>query len=412
VSGWVAERTAAIWFLNVPIVTAIFRFSSWKQNMADQAAYAFAQGVAGILSNVSQLPLDAVSVEDEDALPIVNYVWNDDDDGKVDGNKQQSATKDKAPVDTTTESIAAAKDTTVSSSANLDATIQDCPPLSASEVATNHLATATRDINANVSNASSSSTVSATNDESKVIPESTPGSSFVATKPVTRHPAFQRPLVHKTYVDPSPPPPPKKESPAPPVNTLTEGKMESPKAETDTDIDTKLDLDVNEMMIEPLRKLYESAHQSGRDQLIIRLQTKPVYAAIYNLMCIPYVSREVALKNPERLQQTRRVKFGQEGMRTVLDNLEHDLDEKGKLETTVEMQVLISCLESFQVLDRETGAVLQGSADGLLREVTHLVRFETTSVQEIKDGRAQNYYTNWKITDIDDMLGHVAWYQK
>jgi hypothetical protein len=429
-SGWVSERTAAVWFLNVPFVTVIFRFSSWKQTMADQAAYAFAQGVAGILSNVYQMPLESVSVEDEEALPIVSFSWNDDEEEEEEDDKQQPVPNNETAVDTTTEAI-----TSLTDSLHPTVVPEQRPPMSASDGSTNEPSSATQEQISDMSDLSipeslasspinetadasttampQTSTVSPTKDESNVTESNAPESLSAASMLVSRHPAFQRPLVHKTYVDPSPSPPPStKESPPPPANAQTETKVEDPKPAVESEGETKWDLDVNEMMIEPLRKLYESAHESGRDQLIIRLQTKPVEAAIYNLTCIPYVSREVALKNPQRLQETRLVKFGQAGMTTVLDNLEHDLDEKGKLETTVEMQVLISCLESFQVLDRETGAVLQGSPDGLLQEVTHLVRFETTSVQEIKDGRAYNYFTNWKITDIDDMLGHVAWYQK
>ena len=78
------------------------------------------------------------------------------------------------------------------------------------------------------------------------------------------------------------------------------------------------------------------------------------------------------------------------------------------MQTTIEMQLWITCLESFQVIDSETGVLLQGSEDGLPQEVTHIVRFERT----VEVGRDLNSSKDdgWVITDIDDMLGHKAWY--
>jgi hypothetical protein len=98
----------------------------------------------------------------------------------------------------------------------------------------------------------------------------------------------------------------------------------------------------------------------------------------------------------------------------VFSILDRELERSGKLESTVEIQVVVICRESFCVKDRITGAVVQGTADGAVQLVSHLVRLEATAIQEItKDSStARTYYTNWQITDIDDLLGHTAWYQK
>jgi hypothetical protein len=87
----------------------------------------------------------------------------------------------------------------------------------------------------------------------------------------------------------------------------------------------------------------------------------------------------------------------------------------GKLSTTVEVQVLVECDEIFQVVDLNTGVVLQGHEDGLVRSVVHLVRMEKT-VETYDNDNTFPYSPvirqgNWQITDIDDLLGHTKkWY--
>lgn len=157
------------------------------------------------------------------------------------------------------------------------------------------------------------------------------------------------------------------------------------------------------MMIEPLRKLYQSAHESGRDQLKIKLHMRPIDAKFISLVAFPNVSRE---QGPAKIKIMR--EKGARGFRDVFDYVYSDVMEDQKLETTVEMQVWITCLESFQVIDSQTGVVLQGSVDGLPQEATHIVRFERTVRTDVEG--LTSTYSNWKITDIDDMLGHKAWY--
>lgn len=92
------------------------------------------------------------------------------------------------------------------------------------------------------------------------------------------------------------------------------------------------------------------------------------------------------------------------------------MDQHGQLKTTAEIQVLVECNEIFQVIDKSTGVVvLQGSEDGQTNNVLHVVRFETTVVSQAQD--TFPYFVsskpgNWQITNIDDLLGPVPWYNK
>jgi hypothetical protein len=75
------------------------------------------------------------------------------------------------------------------------------------------------------------------------------------------------------------------------------------------------------------------------------------------------------------------------------------------------MQVLIECDEVFQVIDTKTGAVLQGTPDGLVQRVVHLARFEVDVKTFGFWWLSKNEIGNWQLTDIDDLLGHATWYQ-
>jgi hypothetical protein len=168
-----------------------------------------------------------------------------------------------------------------------------------------------------------------------------------------------------------------------------------------------------------LRKLYESAHQSGKDQLRIRLEMNPTGRCIlYNLFCFPFL--------------TRKMVEGDSVLRSLLGGLvvdgvfradypvvnsiyQHILPSDDQVPeyvtTTVEMQVLIECDEVFQVIDTKTGAVLQGTPDGLVQRVVHLARFEVDVKTFGFWWLSKNEIGNWQLTDIDDLLGHATWYQ-
>jgi hypothetical protein len=173
------------------------------------------------------------------------------------------------------------------------------------------------------------------------------------------------------------------------------------------------------MLARPLRNLFESAHESGKSQLRIRLEMQPKSVMFHSMFALPFVSRAAVEKDPSLLEKTyRNMRLmrsnPQEGFRNVYKGVEEQQNKNGKLSTTVEVQVLVECDEIFQVVDLNTGVVLQGHEDGLVRSVVHLVRMEKT-VETYDSNDKFPYYPdirqgNWQITDIDDLLGPKKWY--
>lgn len=169
--------------------------------------------------------------------------------------------------------------------------------------------------------------------------------------------------------------------------------------------------DVDLMMESRLRMLYESAHASGKDQIQIRLQTKPISSQIVSLFCFPFLSRRLVQKS-----STFKVRYLEflESMATsprnafpIYEELLEEYAQDGKMpDSTVICQVMVLCDESFWVKDLASGMTIQGFEDGLERKVWHLVRMEMVVEMQRSKGflpvsLAQG---NWQITDIDDML--------
>lgn len=176
--------------------------------------------------------------------------------------------------------------------------------------------------------------------------------------------------------------------------------------------------DSESMMDRPLRNLFQSAHESGKNQLQIRLEMQPKSTKFHSLFALPFVSRAAVEKDPNILEKTYRNMAlmrtnPREGFQNVYKGVEEQQKKDGKLSTTVECQVLVECDEIFQVVDLNTGVVLQGHEDGLVRSVVHLVRMEKTVTTDVGDDTS--YFPNirqgnWQITDIDDLLGAKKWY--
>ena len=180
---------------------------------------------------------------------------------------------------------------------------------------------------------------------------------------------------------------------------------------------------IDQMLDEPLRKLFQSAHEHGKNRLQIQLQTTPTSKCnVVSIFCLPFVTRQAAERNPALVEQAREMVVS---LRPPNDKppitqasflafvQEQLIQHNGKLQTTVELQVLVECDEIFQVVDRETGQVLQGSTDGAVRQVWHLVRLETTTTftpSTTFPYLPQVDVGNWIITDIDDLLGPKKWY--
>ena len=176
---------------------------------------------------------------------------------------------------------------------------------------------------------------------------------------------------------------------------------------------------MDSMFHSKLRKLYESAHQSGKDQLRIRLEMKPTGRCIlYNLFCFPFLTRKMVEGDPvlRSLLQGMIIDGVFRADYPVVNSVyQHILPSDDHVPdyvtTTVEMQVLVECDEVFQVIDAKTGAVLQGTLDGSEQRVLHLARFEVDVKTHGFWWLSNNELGNWQLTDIDDLLGHTTWYQ-
>lgn len=168
--------------------------------------------------------------------------------------------------------------------------------------------------------------------------------------------------------------------------------------------------EVEQMLDRPLRNLFKSAHESGKDQLRIRLEIQPKRTQFYNIVCLPFVSRAAVEKDPSILQTTYRNiamirRNPMQGIRDIVKYVEQDEKRNdGKHFTTVEVQVLVECDEVFQVFDAETGTLLQGTEDGGVRSVVHLVRLEKNVESNDERSFPNTKQGNWQITDIDDLL--------
>ena len=166
-----------------------------------------------------------------------------------------------------------------------------------------------------------------------------------------------------------------------------------------------------------LQDLYQSAHRHGKDRLQIRLETQPVAssAKIVSLVCFPFLTRDRLRKNPQFKDQYREMMYlmeqspfePPETLRELID----EFRESNLMESTVICQALIPCNEVFCVQDMSAGGkVIQGYDDGLARPVWHQVRMEMV-VQTVPRENStrfipfRNIHGNWKITDIDDLLG-------
>ena len=173
---------------------------------------------------------------------------------------------------------------------------------------------------------------------------------------------------------------------------------------------------VDQMLAPPLRELFKSAHESGRDQLRILLETTPVRSHFYRLYAIPFFTRDVIEKDPSIL--TKLFNDGKPDWNTVFEILQtrcfEQLDRHDYVETTIAAEVYIICEEKFQVLDAETGVVLQGPEGvAMPQEVGHVVTFEMTARTHPSDNfpyLLHGEQGNWQITDIDDLVSSKKWY--
>jgi hypothetical protein len=173
---------------------------------------------------------------------------------------------------------------------------------------------------------------------------------------------------------------------------------------------------VDQMLSPPLRKLFQSAHASGRDQLRILLETRPVRSTFYRLYAVPFYTKEALEADPSILKTL--FNGGKPEWGTVYESIYtrsmEQLELYDRVETTVAAEVYVICEERFQVVDAETGVVLQGpEGASLTREVGHLATFEMTSTNYQEEAFPYGIRTergNWQLIDIDDLVSTQKWY--
>lgn len=222
---------------------------------------------------------------------------------------------------------------------------------------------------------------------------------------------------------------------APPVNE-TENKPREAEEEEEDEEEDIVTPEIEDMMEEKLRKLYEACHEFGKDQMRIQLQTEPIHCELVSLLFIPYLTRQAVHDSPSLRHAYRNIlrsmqensidengnrksipSLFQEGMRLFEEFFDSraQIDrarQTATMESTVIAQVLIDCDEVFSVIDVATGMLIQGH--GEKQRVSHVVRLEVV-VKEVlpldEDGKSSMHVGSWQIVDWDDLEGGNIWYK-
>jgi hypothetical protein len=78
------------------------------------------------------------------------------------------------------------------------------------------------------------------------------------------------------------------------------------------------------------------------------------------------------------------------------------------METTIIADVLVDCIEVFQVKDLSNNKIVQGEKQE--RAVRHAVRMELDVGMVVDDDDEHYYYQkNWRIADLDDLFDNRDW---
>lgn len=193
--------------------------------------------------------------------------------------------------------------------------------------------------------------------------------------------------------------------------------------------------EIEYMMEEKLRKLYEASHEFGKDQLSVVLKTEPVHCELMSLLFIPYITRQ-AIHDAPSLKHSFRNMFREVEKKRIdsetgeprnFVRLVHEAfkvfeeyvnsraqfnrdDGSVTLESAVIAQVLITCDEVFSVTDVATGMIMQGH--GEKQRVSHLVRLEVLVKERIPQDGVKPLFEvgSWQIVDWDDLEGGNIWF--
>ncbi|KAL7575108.1 hypothetical protein ACA910_000475 [Epithemia clementina (nom. ined.)] len=203
-------------------------------------------------------------------------------------------------------------------------------------------------------------------------------------------------------------------------NNKSSADFTTPINEDKSEDESKFSPEVEDMMTQPLRQLFRSAHASGTSQLRIRLELTPKVAFFNRLCGLPFVTKQQVEDQPDMLNdlfvnEDGQFKVDTRGLYDFLnENAARNFARNGKFETTLAAEALILCDENFCVWDADTGKVLQGREDSTPREAAHLVTFERSGIYEMGSGLLALpkviSLSNWQIADIDDLLGPKKWF--
>lgn len=172
---------------------------------------------------------------------------------------------------------------------------------------------------------------------------------------------------------------------------------------------------ISEMVSPELLDLYKSARAHGKDQ-IVHLNMEPLGGQLICMTAFPFCSRRMAKEDPSTFRSWRELYPGTmnaKSLRNIERLVSETLARNGHLELTVEIQVVVPCRELFYVADCGGGATPQTK----LQQVMHVVRLEATTEfgYNKKDGESDDNSlyvdtSDWIVTDIDDLVGHKTWY--
>lgn len=160
---------------------------------------------------------------------------------------------------------------------------------------------------------------------------------------------------------------------------------------------------LNGMMDKRLIKRY----QIEPANMDFKLSLEPIEAKLQHIFAVPVpgLTREVVEEDPYIRGAIYRLHsaYEESGFDEEYFELLTDFAKYGRDKRTIIAEAAITCMEFFQVKDKETGRVVQGMDDGEEKEeVVHIVRFEV--VTDGGQGGDERMIGNWKIIDLDDLL--------
>mmetsp|Transcript_20916 Transcript_20916/g.39561 ORF Transcript_20916/g.39561 Transcript_20916/m.39561 type:complete len:389 (+) Transcript_20916:77-1243(+) len=180
----------------------------------------------------------------------------------------------------------------------------------------------------------------------------------------------------------------------------------------------------NEYLLEMMDKKLLRQYQTliNPTELQFKFSLQPISSHLQHIFAVPLpgLTREIVEDNPYirgsiyKLHSSYEENgFDERYFDMLTDFAKYNNDSRDT--RTVIAEAAITCLEFFQVRDRDSGSVVMGMEDEEEEEgeeVVHIVRFEVVTEEKSRDndddddggGDERREIGNWKITDVDDLL--------